>query len=127
MPANINKTDSGYSLTVNGISINFHSLLNLMKYARLLKFNVVHSLEVQIMKNQYQVIVGNIGTVYDGTNGFTAIKEYNSYIGLSKAPFGRASGETVTLFKNDEIYKEFIGSIDSQEYIDQFSCFYTLP
>jgi hypothetical protein len=67
------------------------------------------------MKTQYEVIVGNIGTVYSGSNGFEATKTYNQYIGQSKAPHGRASGETVTLFKNDEPYKEYIGSIDQKE------------
>lgn len=66
-------------------------------------------------KNNYQVIVGNIGTVYEGANGFTAIREYNQYIALSKSNYGRASGENVTLFKNDDIYKEFTGSIEMQE------------
>lgn len=58
---------------------------------------------------KYQVIVGNIGTVYDGDNGFEANKQYNSYIGQSKAKFGRAAGETVTLMKDDDIHKEHIG------------------
>ena len=63
------------------------------------------------MKNQYEVIVGNIGTVYNGTNGFTAIKEYNQYIGLSRANYGRASGESITLLKNGDIYKEYLVTI----------------
>jgi len=67
------------------------------------------------MKNNYHVIVGNVGTVYEGTNGFIAIKEYNSYVGISKNGIGRAGGENVTLIKNDDIYKEFIGSLESEE------------
>lgn len=65
------------------------------------------------MKNNYQVIVGNIGNVYSGTNGFEAIEEYNAYIGLSKAKFGRVSGESVTLLKNDEVYKEYTGTLEN--------------
>ena len=67
------------------------------------------------MKVNYTVIVGNIGTVYNGTNGFTAVKEYNSYIGLSKQPYGKASGESVTLLKDGEVYKEYIGTIDQEQ------------
>jgi len=66
------------------------------------------------MKANYQVIVGNIGTVYNGTNGFTANKEYNSYIGLSKQLYGKVSGESVIMFKDGEVYKEYIGTIDQE-------------
>ncbi|MCA3186958.1 MAG: hypothetical protein INH13_25735 [Cupriavidus sp.] len=62
------------------------------------------------MGDDYQVIVGNIGTVYNGGNGFEARKAFNQYISASKSPHGRASGEDVTLFKNGEIEKEFFGA-----------------
>ena len=58
----------------------------------------------------YLLIVGNIGTVYRGTNGFEAMKQYGQYVALSKAPHGRASGENVTLFCDDEIKREFVGA-----------------
>ena len=70
------------------------------------------------MKANYTVIVGNIGTVYDDGNGKDATKTFNAYVKDSKAGYGKASGESVTFYKNDEIAKEFIGSIDSQELID---------
>ena len=59
----------------------------------------------------YEVVVGNIGKVYSGTNGFEAFKTFQIYCGQSKSNYGRAAGEDVTLFKNGEIRKEFAGSI----------------
>ena len=59
------------------------------------------------MKNQYDLVVGNVGTVYTGTNGFEAIRDYNEYVRLSKDNYGRVGGEDVTLFKNGEPYKEY--------------------
>lgn len=65
-------------------------------------------------KNHYQVIMSNVGIVYEGTNGFTAIKEYNSCIALSKNSLGRASGENVELLRNDEIMRIFVGSLEKE-------------
>ena len=58
----------------------------------------------------YEVIVSNIGTVYEGTNGFKAIREYNAYVGISKRSIGRAAGERVTMLRDGEIHKEHIGT-----------------
>lgn len=46
------------------------------------------------------VVVGNIGTIYDGKDGFTAKQEYAAYKALSEAGYGRAGNEPVTLFRN---------------------------
>lgn len=54
----------------------------------------------------YELIVGNIGTVYRGSLETTARKEFNEYVRLSKAGYGRVAGEPVTLFKDGEIIKE---------------------
>lgn len=59
--------------------------------------------------SKYQVIVGNIGTVYSGSSGFDTRVNYNTYVGKSKRNEGRASGESVTLMKDGEIELEFIG------------------
>lgn len=67
------------------------------------------------MKNQWETIIGNIGTIYSGTNGFQAIKEYNQGIRLSKGNCSRASGEPVTLLKNGEIYKEYLGTLTQED------------
>lgn len=59
---------------------------------------------------QHQVIVGNIGTVYDGTNGYEARNTYFEFVRASKSGKGRAGGEDVTWMKGDDIHKEHQGS-----------------
>lgn len=67
------------------------------------------------MKTQYEVIVGNIGTVFRGGNAAEARKTYAEYVCASEAPHGRASGETVTLFMNGDIHLEYEPSTDEKE------------
>lgn len=55
----------------------------------------------------FQVVVGNIGHVYDGSNYMQARAVYNAYIKQSKANYGRAAGEPVTLFHKGEIRCEY--------------------
>src|SRR3990167_4059019 len=55
-----------------------------------------------VMKNNWETIVGNVGTVYTGTNGFEARKTYSQYVAISKNGLGHAGHENVTLMKNDE-------------------------
>jgi hypothetical protein len=58
----------------------------------------------------YEVIVSNIGKVWEGSNGFEARKTYNQYVALSKAGRGRAGGEDVSLWKDNEPIKEHYGT-----------------
>lgn len=55
----------------------------------------------------YMVVVGNVGTVYVGPNPIEARREYGEMKRASLAPFGRASGESVTLFMDGEPLKGF--------------------
>jgi len=64
------------------------------------------------MRKQYEVIVGNIGKVYAGTNHATALEHFLEYVSQSESDYGRASGESVTLLQNDEIVREHIGAND---------------
>jgi hypothetical protein len=64
--------------------------------------------------SRYQVIVGNIGTVYDGDNMIGANLHYGIYKGKSLSDDGRASGEDVTLMDNDEIKFEHLGHQDGE-------------
>lgn len=50
----------------------------------------------------YTVIVGNVGTVYDGASLREAQSHYREYRAQSKGGYGRAAGETVTLTRNGE-------------------------
>jgi hypothetical protein len=56
------------------------------------------------------VVIGNIGTVYTGDSVSEGRREFNECIELSKAPFGRGSGEDVTLFIDGMIDSEYTGS-----------------
>ena len=57
--------------------------------------------------NAYAVIVGNLGTVFDGANQRKAIRAFREYVSQSKAGYGRASGENVTLTRDGEPMREF--------------------
>ena len=59
--------------------------------------------------SRFQVICANIGTVYSGTDARVAIDTYNEYVELSKSAYGRAAGEAVTLFEDNEITREHYG------------------
>ncbi len=59
------------------------------------------------MKNNYEVVVGNIGSVHQGHNRRKAETIFKTYVEQSKDGYGRAGGEQVTLFQNDDIAKEY--------------------
>ena len=54
----------------------------------------------------YQVIVGNIGVVYSGTEKTVSQEVYDEYERQSMAGYGRAANEPVTLLGNDEVIVE---------------------
>lgn len=60
---------------------------------------------------KYQVVVGNIGTVYDGDNKKKAYTLFKEYCSLSKDNYGRAAGEDVALFEDGHLEEDFLGSI----------------
>jgi hypothetical protein len=51
---------------------------------------------------KYQVIVGNIGTVYDGNDKQQAILSYQDYQAISLYGPGRGTDEPVTLMEDGE-------------------------
>ena len=55
---------------------------------------------------KFEVIVGNIGTVYSGTDREAALAEFKECIELSKAKYGRFGSEQVTLWEDGEPIKE---------------------
>jgi hypothetical protein len=59
------------------------------------------------MRNTYHVYLSNIGHVYTGHSREAADKEFVECTREAKQPYGRASGETVTLMKNGELVREF--------------------
>lgn len=88
-------------------------------YADLLKSGGTDYFRSHSMQNptggRYEVIVGNIGSVYYGGNLSRANAIFNTYVDQSNSGYGRASGESVTLFDRGEIKKEHIGPQDSAE------------
>ena len=66
----------------------------------------------------YEVVVGNIGSVYVGVSQSEAMRHYTEYVRQSKTNGGRAGGEDVTLFKNDQPIKEYYGSNGAEDSLD---------
>jgi len=66
-------------------------------------------------RDTYDVIVGNIGTVYSGHAKQTALRHYRCYVKLSIDNDGRVAGENVTLMRNDEPWMEYIGTLAAEE------------
>ena len=60
---------------------------------------------------KYEVVVGNIGTVYSGNNMRIAERTYDDYVRISKRAHGRASGEFVILFNDGAITREYLGTM----------------
>lgn len=57
-------------------------------------------------RNRYEVVVGNVGTVYDGKSKRDATSIYRDYCNISDMGRGRAGNEAVTLLHNGEIHSE---------------------
>jgi hypothetical protein len=64
----------------------------------------------------FRVVVGNIGTVYAGSDAAAAFKAFEDYADLSFRRVGRAAGEDVTAFENGEIVAEQHIMTESEEY-----------
>lgn len=57
----------------------------------------------------FEVIVGNVGTVYTGEGSASARHMFESYRAMSRDGYGRVAHESVTLFDDGEILDEFDG------------------
>ncbi len=55
----------------------------------------------------FTLVVGGIGIVYDGESQSEAKRQFRLFMAESKTAGSRSSGESVTLFKNYEIIKEY--------------------
>jgi hypothetical protein len=60
---------------------------------------------------KFTVIVSNIGTVYTGSDSKVAESDYAAYVSASRGNIGNAAGETVTLLKDGEPVKDYIGTL----------------
>ncbi len=59
------------------------------------------------MVDRYEVIVGNVGTVYDGPEKMRAKENFRNYKKYSQEGRGRAANEEVTMMLNGEIVDSF--------------------
>lgn len=57
--------------------------------------------------HRWQVIVGNVGTVYDGPDKRDAMATWNTYKSDSIRMVGRAAGEQVSVMCDDHIFREY--------------------
>lgn len=64
---------------------------------------------------KYQVIVGNIGEVFQGNSLKDALKRFREYRRQSKTLRGRAGGESVTLLREGEPIEWYVGHFDLVE------------
>jgi len=62
--------------------------------------------------HSWEVVVGNIGSVYRDLSESAARATYKVYVENSKWQGGRASGESVTLFCDGEIVEEHVGTVE---------------
>ena len=56
--------------------------------------------------SEYEVVVGNLGTVHASTSRIEALNTFNRYAELSVKGYGRVAHEPVTLMRDGDIYKE---------------------
>ena len=56
---------------------------------------------------KFQVVVGNLGTMYDGNDELTARECFEEYATLSYSGVGRVGNESVTLMCDGEPVEEF--------------------
>ena len=56
---------------------------------------------------RYSLVVGGIGMVYEGESMSEANRQFTLFVVQSKAKGDGSNGETVTLFKNYEIIREY--------------------
>jgi hypothetical protein len=57
----------------------------------------------------YSVIVGNLGTVYDGDDFAEAERAYDEYVEMSHSQYGRIASEEVVLMANGEVEFHYEG------------------
>lgn len=59
----------------------------------------------------YEVRVGNIGRVYEGDSLLEANKAWGEYRRQSEENYGRAAGESVTMYRDGEPMREYFGTL----------------
>lgn len=70
------------------------------------------------MIDRFEIIVGNVGTVYTGNNRVEAENEYRECCAMVDQPYGRASGEDVTFMMDGDIHEEYQSKAPQMEHPD---------
>lgn len=68
------------------------------------------SIATRVPVHNYDIVVGNIGTVYSGTDRAQAKTAFDTYLAQSKANSGRAAGESVAWMVDGEERQGYIGT-----------------
>lgn len=76
---------------------------------------VILGQEEQRPTMNYEVIVGNIGTVLETQDSDEAYNTYYEYVEISKSQYGSVAGEDVILFENGDILEEYLGTQNDNE------------
>lgn len=108
---------SGEQMTFGAADYTRVAAPNLKKLKRLARGKSITITQHKVMakvtrknpRTTYAVLVGNVGTVYQGTNKAEAKKVYNEYVKASKSGIGRAGNEDVRLLNNytGDIFNEY--------------------
>jgi hypothetical protein len=64
---------------------------------------------------RHAVIVGTIGTVYEGDSATSARRAFGTYVRASQMHTGRAGGEDVTWLCEGDITQAYIGNNEATE------------
>lgn len=62
----------------------------------------------------FEIIVGNIGSVWTGSNYMQAETRFHAWVKDSKTGLGRSGGESVILLHNGEPRKEYAGTLQAR-------------
>jgi hypothetical protein len=63
----------------------------------------------------FELVVDNVGIVYTGGVLKEALKEYGTWVRISKAGYGQVAGETVTLLMDGKLFMRHQGQRLPQE------------
>lgn len=74
----------------------------------------------RLNEGTYQIIVNNIGTVYDGDDYDEASEVYESYIDMSQHGGGRAFGEDVMFMEDGDVIDSYDGDLSDEYKEDGF-------
>ena len=69
----------------------------------------------ELNESDFEVVVGNLGTVLKTTSPVEARKTFDAYVASSKLDYARESGEDVYLMRDGEVFDEYQGTAGDEE------------